>query len=259
MAQRIAHRAACAALLTAVLSLTACSASSNLANESFNPDSASPSPSVTASTPTAAPTLPAVPVSGPPIGAPTHTTLSGPGSSVVAGTKVVLKATVRAQRGLSIPVGTATFVDGTKVLATVALVPGRASASSTVTVQLPAGTNVLVARYGGDKVDAPSLSGPLTVTAVKSVTTVSLTFKAKANHRGRFRVAIDVKGQKPGPAGSGVVYVYVDGARLVAGLDALGHTFVDVRLRIGSYHTVVVTYAGNTQLTAARTSRSVRA
>jgi hypothetical protein len=259
MAQGVAPRVVIAALLAAALSLTACSGSSPVDDEAFNLSSDSPTASPTPSTSASETPLPAVPGSGAVIGVPTRTTLGGSAATVLAGTKLTLKASVRAERGITRPTGSVSFVDGAKVLATVRLALGRSSSSAVLTTSLPAGAHHLVARYGGDRAAAPSASVPITITAIRSVTTITIVVKPKANHPGRFRLAIDVRGRKPGPAGSGVVSIYVDGRLLLARLDANGHTFVDVRVRVGHYHSVVVTYAGNALLTPGRATRSFKA
>jgi hypothetical protein len=246
-----------ALLMAGTLSLTACSGSSGLANESFNPSIDAGSASPTASTPSPGATLPAEPAAGDATDVPTRTTLAGPATTVLAGTKLSLKASVRAERGITLPAGSVSFVEGSTVLATVLLVGGRSSSSAVLTTSLPAGTHVVVARYGGDKQNALSASAPFTVTAVRSVATVTIVVKPKANHGGRFRLAIDVRGVKPGPAGAGDVSIYVDGRRSLARLDAQGHTFLDVSLTVGRYHAVVVAYGGSALLTAGRATTSV--
>ncbi len=236
----------------AAISLTACSQSSVLAHESFAPDSTSPSASATApsatSTGTTGPTATA--------GAPTRTLLAGPAVATLAGTHVVFKAVVVPVHGSVTPTGNVSFVDGKKVLATTVLVPGHGSATAFLSTTLPAGANAIVARYNGDDNAAPSTSGSLTVTAATASTAVSLVVKPKANHPGRYRLAVSVQGPKPGPQAVGVVSITVDGRGYVARLDAQGHTFIDVVVGFGRSHTVSVRYGGDSALTPGGTVRS---
>jgi hypothetical protein len=235
----------------AAISLAACSQSSVLAHESFAPDSTSPSASATApSTTTTGPTGTAT------AGAPTRTLLAGPAVATLAGTHVVFKAVVVPVHGSVTPTGNVSFVDGKKVLATTVLVPGHGSATAFLSTALPAGANAIVARYNGDDNAAPSTSGSLTVTAATASTAVSLVVKPKANHPGRFRLAVSVQGPKPGPLAVGVVSIIVDGHGYVARLDAQGHTFIDVVLSFGRTHTVSVRYGGDSALTPGGTVRS---
>ncbi|HEY5031820.1 MAG TPA: Ig-like domain-containing protein [Actinomycetes bacterium] len=237
----------------AAISLTACSQSSVLAHESFAPDSTSPSASATSPAATSTPTGPTATATAL---APTRTLLAGPAVATLAGTHVVFKAVVVPVHGSVTPTGNVSFVDGKKVLATTVLVPGHGSATAFLSTALPAGANAIVARYNGDDTAAPSTSGSLTVTAATASTAVSLVVKPKANHPGRFRLAVSVQGPKPGPQAVGVVSIIVAGRGYVARLDAQGHTFIDVALPLGRSYAVSVRYGGDSALTPGGTVRT---
>jgi Bacterial Ig-like domain (group 3) len=247
-----------AVLVVAALAVTACSGSAGSANDAFNPSGISPTPSATASSALPTPSVPAVDVAGPAVGYPSKTLLAPPPAPVIAGVKVILRANVSVSGRLH-ATGSVTFTDGPRVLGTAVLLGVHSSGQAELVVALPSGPNVIVAHYLGDTTVAASASTPVAVAVSASATAVTATVKAKAKTPGHVVLAIAVKGAKPGPPGAGYVTVYVDGGSFALRLDAHGHASVGLTLATGYYHSIVVTFPGDTYLTPGRTSLSYRA
>jgi hypothetical protein len=93
---------------------------------------------------------------------PTTTTLTASASQLTPGQSVTLTAVVAPQSGGNMPTGSVTFLDGSITLGTAQL---TATGGATLTLgSLPAGTNSIIASYGGDANDSPSSSPVLIVT-----------------------------------------------------------------------------------------------
>lgn len=86
-------------------------------------------------------------------------------STTVTATAASLNAVVRPLTGGGIPTGTVTFLAGTRSLGTAAL------SNSVATLPVPAGSNSIIAVYGGNATFAASTSTPVSVTVAPPIVT----------------------------------------------------------------------------------------
>jgi Bacterial Ig-like domain (group 3) len=97
-----------------------------------------------------------------PAAAPTTTTLTVNPTTIKTGASATITIAVKASSG-GTPTGNVSLLDGSTVLATVALSGGKASFSAS-TKGYAVGTYVLHATYAGSSTDAASTSSNVTVT-----------------------------------------------------------------------------------------------
>lgn len=113
-----------------------------------------------------------------PVTTPTTTALSASATTVAGGTSVTFTATVTPTSGTPTPTGTVTFKDGTTTLGTG---PVNGSGVATyATSSLSVGSHSITASYGGDTLNAASVSTAVTVTVTVIGTAASPTFTPAA-------------------------------------------------------------------------------
>lgn len=126
------------------------------------------------------------------------------------GQKVTLTATVSGPDGVE---GTVEFLDGSRKLGTADVAAD--GTASLVVPRLPAGGHVLVARFTGTSVVAPSTSAPVTVTLGQGATATTVAGPKKVGRGKKYVVRVQVAGAVAGEPLSGRVKVVTRGAKKV--------------------------------------------
>lgn len=124
------------------------------------------------------------------------------------GQNVTLAATVTGPEGVA---GTVEFLDGNRLLGTAEVATD--GTATLVVPRLPAGGHVLVARFTGTSVVAPSSSAPVTVTLGQGATATTVSGPQKVGRGKKYVVRVKVAGAVAGEALSGRVKVVTRGAR----------------------------------------------
>ena len=187
----------------------------------------------------------------------TTTLISGTNPSI-GGTPVTLTATVAGVSHGNVT-GTVTFKNGATVLGTANLNAfGVAAFTTTV---LPVGADSITAVYGGDTLDAASVSAPLTQTVQSAATTTALASSANPSLFGAnvvFTATVSGNGDTP----TGTV-TFLDGSSTLA-IEAVNSNGVAVysTAALGAgIHPITASYSGdgdNTKSTSAVLSQQVQ-
>lgn len=185
-------------------------------------------------------------------GSGTSTTLTSSANPANYGQAVTLTAQVVSQDGPT-PTGTVTFLNGKKVLGTVAL---SGSVATLTTAKLPLGSSSLTAKYNGDSTNAKS-QATLTqqvVQATVSMTLASTPNPSQAGRRVTFTASVKSNGGLP--KGQRVTFSYNNSSLGTALITAAGTATFHTKALPAGTDTVTATYAGNTDYSAASGSVS---
>jgi hypothetical protein len=163
------------------------------------------------------------------------TTLAVTPITSTVGQSITLTATVV---GLT-PTGSVTFQQGTAALATVALVSGRATFTSS---GLPAGSHTITAVYGGDANNGPSASANVTAIVNVAASSTALTVTPATSTVGQ-SVTLTATVTGVGPSGT---VTFTDGMTTLGSASLSGATaaFTATGLAVGS-HSITATYGGD--------------
>jgi hypothetical protein len=136
----------------------------------------------------------------------TTTALTSSANPSISGKVVTFTAVVSPSSGM--PTGTASFKDGSNILATVSLSGGMASYA---TAKLPTGSNSMTAVYSGDSNNSGSTSVPLNQ-FVLSATTSTLTSSPNPSVYGQPVIFTDTVSSSTGAPPDGEVITFAQGA-----------------------------------------------
>ena len=187
----------------------------------------------------------------------TTTLISGTNPSI-GGTPVTLTATVAGVSHGNVT-GTVTFKNGSTVLGTASL--NASGVAAFTTTALPVGADSIAAAYGGDTLDAASVSAPLTQTVQSAATTTALASSANPSLFGTnviFTATVSGNGDTP----TGTV-TFLDGSSTLA-IEAVNSSGVAVysTAALGAgIHPITASYSGdgdNTKSTSAVLSQQVQ-
>ena len=175
----------------------------------------------------------------------TTSSLTASANPSVFGQSVTLTATVSVVApGAGTPTGSFTFLDGSTVLATVAL-SGRTATFKTSS--LAVGSHAITAAYSGDSNYATSTSAILAETVNLDATTTSLASSKNPSVFGQsVTFTTTVKAASPGsgtPTGS---VIFLDGSTVLATVNLSGGTatYSTTTLAVAA-HTITVSYSGD--------------
>ncbi len=180
------------------------------------------------------------------------TTLQASATQITSGQTVIFTAAVSPQGGSNVATGTVTFLDGTITLGTASL---NAGGMATLATTLPAGTDSIVASYGGDSKDGSSVSSAVSVTVAAVVsaplgpepTTTTLSASSTAvlpSQPVTFTAAVAPQSGSTVPTGT---VTFLDGTNSLgtAQLSASGGATLNLAsLPIGT-HSIVASYGGD--------------
>jgi sugar lactone lactonase YvrE len=179
----------------------------------------------------------------------TLTQLSTSNPNVPVGTAITFTATVG--NGSTPPTGTVTFKDGSSTLGSGTL---NASGVATLTVStLAPGVHSIVAVYGGDSQNGTSQSAALSETVTQIATTTTLAANTNPINAGatlQLTASVSASAGSTGGAIGGNV-TFSEGATTLGAVavDANGNAVLNLStLSVGS-HSIIATYAGNTNYT----------
>jgi large repetitive protein len=173
----------------------------------------------------------------------TSTTLTASANPVIAGTSVILTATVAETTGSGVPTGTVNFMNGATLLGTGTL---NAKGVATYTAALAVGTYSVTAVYQGDSNNAGSTSTPpLSLSVVEATTTTTLAASATTITPGTaLTLTATVTGNGGTPTGT---VTFMDGATSIGTgtLNAKGVATLTVSNLAVGQHSITAVYGGD--------------
>ncbi len=151
--------------------------------------------------------------------------------------------------GAGLPTGTVQFRSGSTLAGAAPLV-GQGTTFTAVLASSNA-TGVITAAYLGDANFAPSTAGPVTVSPLQSIVTVTSDHNpSSAGQPVNFTVAVSVSPQPMAGSPTGSVTLSADGSSLGTATLANGQASLSATLSVGS-HTIATRYSGDASCPAA--------
>lgn len=181
----------------------------------------------------------------------TATSISTDVASAVRGQPVQLRATVTPVGSVAVPTGSVTFNVNGAAVGTATL---DASGLATLTVaDLSVGSHSINAQYLGAAAFSPSASTSPTFQVDRATATVTLDATPSTGSFGQsITLRATVQAASPGSVNGTGTVTFTDGATTLGStqLDAGGVATLDVALLAAGSHTLVATFAGDTNLTS---------
>jgi hypothetical protein len=238
-----------AVALPAVLALAGCSQGGDYSIGDSSPatTSASASPSTSSSLGTLA--------SGPRA---TTTELTVGTKSPTALEPVTLHVRVKSRGSTTSPTGTVTVFDSGTAVGSASMTTLTGS-NVDVTVTLHAGTQLLSARYSGDRLHVASMSATVAAVLKQLPSTVAVNAKRNPKNALEFRFGAGVQTHKAGIIATGDVVFSVAGATYTIALDSQGHAAFHTTFSQNVTYTVTATYLGSADISGSSTSTTFTA